>query len=254
MWRRRKPRQLEPVDKWIYGIIGVLANVFLVGLFFAFYIVQDKIAYADPTVIARYELPNLLFFFPLWFYIYGVVMYNFTWALSIRRPILGKQPPNPLPEKPKILPRKISIAVKITVPLLLGVLCAFSFYGRECLHDDGSVTVYNAVNRQTFYYSAEEVKTVQFGMYFSHGVASKCNADVHLQMNDGRSYYFDFRHGRPGWNAEDWISALLDVKVRFDPEQVTFEDPDWVERVIQMYDVLYTDEEIDLIYRLFEIG
>lgn len=252
MWRRRKPRQLEPVDKWIYGILSVLAAVFWFGLFWAHTKVQDKIAFSDPTVIARYNFTSVLLFLPLWLCICGVLMYNLMWAISIRRSILGKQPPNPLPEKPKILPRKISIAVKITVLLLVGILCAFSFYGRECLHDDGSVTVYNTVNRQTVHYSTGEVDTILFGAHQPvRSYSFKGYAYVQLQMKDGRSYYFEA--GRSGWNEEDWISALLDLKARFDPEQIILRDPDWVEWVVQRYDYEYTDEEMELLYRLFEI-
>jgi len=252
MWRKKRVRKLETVDKWLYALILVLGFVLLLGSLFVFLTWTDRIAFTDPTVIAAAPHNSALLWVPLWFYLFCSFFFPWLLAFDDKRPILGKKSPYPIPARPRLLPKRTAILLKVAIFLLCCALVPFSIYGRDQLHADGSITVYDTSNRQTEVHAPEELEAARFGLY-----GRKYSFDYHVQadlwLTNGQCYRFSSDDIQGDADELPWLSHMLDIKARIDPERITLEKTYILERIAYQWGDRISAEEWDLLYQLFDV-
>lgn len=260
-------------DQLIYWVAMILTGGFSLGCHFLVLIMQDNIAFSDPQVIARtVGSGNLSYFFiSIWCMVAFVLI--IAGPYENRFPIVGRSDikygppayPHTYPllisNKPKywVSPKeakkkkqmRIIVAILLAATFLISAaVFPLSLYGRAVLNEDGTVTVYDAQNREVHHYSTDEVTSVELGTYQSSG---RYSGSWHLHFvittTDSETYKFA-AHSFVGTDLQQ-LHAMLYVKEELYDNQCIISDLENVQKVIQ--DQYRQDDEQALVYQLFEI-
>lgn len=270
--------KLSAVDQLIYwSIFGVLCVLWF-GLGFLPIVLGRRIAFADEMVIAYQEHASQLWMLVPWMTFFLMTFLLWHTPHEARQPIFGRKnfqygPPAwprvyPLfmKDKPKywVSPKqqqnKKTMAVVLVIVLLLSFIpLPWSFYGRDCLHSDGSIHRYNMFNVQTREYDTSEIESVQFEIYH-HRKGTRYSSrwvwdvGVELVTESGKTYFFsneEFRYGKDS-DVLFWLPAMLQLQAQFPPSILSFSGTEYLEEVIGEYDL--TPREIGLLRQLFGLA
>lgn len=231
-------------DKCIYLLLAVLAFGIAFSPLIAALLLEERVAFSDPTVIGSTRPGRFGLWVLLSMILSGVPLASvLAYGLATRQPFFGRKDvvygfrggrkeiyplfrkrENPLKPAQKRERGLIAalVAVALLVPVLLSVL---SVYGRADLHEDLSVTVKNGFNTETKRMEAEEIETVTFSIERYRGrrgrIISRLSARVTLTMEDGQKYTF----------TPD-ADTMLYIKSRVSPSLIRYEMEGSVEEYI----------------------
>lgn len=237
---------LSRLDKGIYLLLAVLAFGIAFSPLIASLLLEERVAFSDPTVIGSTRPGRFGLWVLLSMFVSGVPLASvLACGLVTRQPFFGRKDvvygfrggrkeiyplfrkrENPLKPARKRERGLIAalVAVALLVPVLLSVL---SVYGRVDLHEDLSVTVKNGFNAETKRMEAEEIETVTFSIERYRGrrrVTNSLSAHVILTMENGRKYSF----------TPD-ADTMLYIKSRVSPSLIRYEMEGSVEEYIDRY-------------------
>lgn len=237
---------LSRLDKGIYLLLAVLAFCIAFSPLIASLLLEERVAFSDPTVIGSTKPGRFGLWVLLSMIVSGVPLASvLACGLVTRQPFFGRKDvvygfrggrkeiyplfrkrENPLKPAQKRERGLITalVAVALLVPVLLSVL---SVYGRADLHRDLSVTVKNGFNAETKRMEAEEIETVTFSIERYRGrrrVTNSLSAHVILTMENGRKYSF----------TPD-ADTMLYIKSRVSPSLIRYEMEGSVEEYINRY-------------------
>lgn len=271
---KKKMHRMPPLsiaDKIIYWTVFVLLCAADIALLFGPIWLRNVIAFADESVAAATENISFLWLLVPWMTFFLMTFIVWLLPYQARRPIFGKRnfkygPPG----WPKVYPlfmknkpyvfvserkkkqRKQTAAILIIVLLLSFIPLPWSFYGRTCLHSDGSITQHNMFNKQVEEYSAYQIEEVELETYRhksgKHG-PWRWTVRMTIYTEGGEKHTFrslDFR------GDAHWIAEMLAVKNRFHPGIICYEDEGKLKKVIE--DQNLTPAEAKLLYELFGLG
>ena len=267
-----KPGQNMPKLGWkdqlLYWALILPNMAFSLGGIFISLLMQEKVAFADPRVVAATVGEGNLscFFLMLWcMAAFVVILAGFQ---QHRVPIFGREdvvygPPKydavyPLLSKDR--PRKtLSRSQKkwriLAALLILGsflfsaAMFPRSFYGRAVLLDDGTISVYNASNELVCHYSAEEISSVQLNTYASGKYNNNWTAEMVVYTEDDEFFRYA-AHSFRG-DALQQLEAMLAMKEHYG-ELVRIDGAEDLNRVIRSQK--YDSEVQVLLSELFRTG
>lgn len=280
MARKAKKRMhrmppLSFLDKMIYWTALALIGAALIFLLVVTFTWRNQIAYADEAVIAKTDSISLMWVLVPWmtFMLMSFILWYIPY--EARRPIFGcrnfKYGP---PAWPRIYPlfmknkpcfygseQKKKGYKKTAVILLVVLLVSFipfpwSLYGRSCLKYDGSIVQYNMFNGQTQMFLSGQIEKVEVETYRystgKYGTRRHWGVQMRFTADSGRKYTFEFNDFRHDADAkyEYWLTAMLNVKKRYDPGIVRFNGKENLDKVAQ--DRKLTAEETKLLHQLFQ--
>lgn len=277
--KQRKNNKMPPlhwVDKLIYiAIIAILTAICLALLFYVILGIEQQY-FNDPTVIAFNRHASELWYLPT-FFLFFIIIMAIGYRYTERYPIFGipnfRYGPSKYPRiyplfskdkpKKKTTPdqrKRIGMLWGVLITIALSILSTYplSFYGRDCLNQNGSITVYNAANKETAEYQTSEITeiAIRFYRYTTGASTSKVrfrhrhySVAIRLTSDDGREFSFKARDFRGKSNTE-WLNEMLQIKNRFSPDIITY---DTVYADHFFADNNLTEEEKDLLYQLFNM-
>lgn len=277
MGRTRAKQTAEPlwiVDRLVYWFLLLLDLAVSFAYVFVPLFLRERIAFSEEGVVAYWTHASLLwallgvFLFFLPTFIIWVNYYN------KRQPIFGKNRlssyemkyPNYAEKKRKMAQkeaawkRKSRRSLKITVAAL--ILSSFLFpplavYGRDCLYEDGSIRVYNLFNQVSEEYGPEDAVALEIG---GHGRRrsrrswrKRWDVSVEITCANGESFYFTSEYFIGDRTAEirPWLTEMLELKARFDPEKISYNDSHKLPNIIE--DNHLSEQEQALLYELFSV-
>lgn len=258
-------------DQLIYWVAMILTGGFSLGCHFLVLILQDNIAFSDSQVIARTVGSGNLFYFciSLWCMVafvliiigpyenrfpifgrsdikYGPPAYSRTYPLLMRnKPKFWGSPK----ETQKKKRTRIIVAILLTVTFLISAaVFPLSLYGRAVLNEDGTVTVYDARNREVHHYTYDEIISVELGTYHSSGrYSSSWHLHFVLTTVDNETYKFA-AHSFIGTDIQQ-LQTMLHVKEELYNNQCLVSGLENIQKVIQ--DQYHQADEKALVYQLF---
>ena len=260
-------------DQLIYWAAMILTGGFSLGCHFLVLIMQDNIAFSDSQVIARTVGSGNLFYFciSLWCMVAFVLI--IIGPYENRFPIFGRSDikygppayPRTYPllmrnkpkfwvsskEAQKIKKMRIIVAILLIVTFLISTaVFPLSLYGRTVLNEDGTVTVYDAGNREVHHYTYDEVISVELGTYQSSGRYSD-SWHIHFIITTVDSEIYKFAaHSFIGTDIQQ-LQTMLHVKEELYDNQCLISGLENIQKVIQ--DQYRQAEEKGLVYQLFEM-
>lgn len=270
--------KLSVVDQLIYWSMFAVLCAAWFGLGFLPIVLGKRIAFADEMVTAYKEHASQLWMLVPWMTFFLMTFLLWHDPYEKRQPIFGRKnfkygPPAwprvyPLfmKDKPKywVSPKqqknKRALAIFLVIVLLLSFIpLPWSLYGRDCLHTDGSIHIYNMFNVQTREYDTSEIESVRFEIYL-HSTGGRYSrrwiwdVGVELVTESGKTYFFgneDFRYEKDS-EVLCWLPAMLQLKARFDPAIVTYSGTANLGNVAEEFTM--NPREIDLLRQLFGLA
>ncbi len=272
---KKKMHKMPPLsffDKMIYWVIFLVLCAAYVVLLFGPLQLRHVIAFSDEAVIAAAD-----HFSAWWLGIPWLTFFLMTFILWLqpyqnRTPIFGKKnfkygPP----AWPKVYPlfmknkppvwvseRKKKERKQIAIVLVIVLLVSFiplpwSLYGRDCLRYDGSIVQYNMFNQRGEEFSPGDMDEVTVDL-FRYDTGGKYHKAHHwgvrlvLHTRSGKKYSFDHREF-DGDGTRLYLSQMVDVISRYDPEIIRYEDIENLDKFIAEKGL--SQEETLLLYQLF---
>lgn len=261
--------RLGGLDTLIYWTgLAAMAGGALFCLFYPL-VFRQRLAFADTTVAAYTDGQGALGYFWLVFWLFAMFV-SVCRHYEMRTPIFGnkkiKYGPPTYPRKYPLLmknkpkhwesPSKIARRKKTTVILAAVILVtgifSFAMYplslcGRNQLHYDGTITVYNNRNQESAHYGLGEIISAELDTCTDGGKNRKWSIEMVLTTADGERFRFT-----AGSFAGDWIQGMetmAALKEIYGP-LVTVEDTSKLWKVALERHL--TQEEEALLYALFE--
>ena len=279
MARKAKKRvhRMPPLsfpDKLIYWTVLLIVIILDFALLFGPFVLRDRIAFGEEAVVAKANDESLFWILVPWMTFFLMTFILWQHFYLERRPIFGRRnfrygPP----AWPKVYPlfmrnkpyvwvsertkkNRKSVALLLLVVLLVSFIpFPWALYDRSCLRSDGSVVRYSIVNQVHREYDSGKIDSVEIETYryrVGRGSVKRCwGVRLILTTDSGKTYKFthkDFREAEQG-ETPCWLTAMLQVKGRYSPEIITCGGLEDLEKVIA--DQKLTDEEAELLYRLF---
>lgn len=276
---KKKLHRMPPLsfaDMLVYWTAMVILIALYIGLLLGPLIWRGEIAFADETVIANRATAGILWLLVPWMTFFLMTFILWIQPYQARRPIFGRRnfkygPP----AWPKIYPifmknkpyvwvsektkqSRKTVAVVLAVVLLVSFIpFPWSLYGRECLRSDGSIVRYNVFNQESREHSSGQIASVEFETHsYSTGKSSlrrRWGVMVTLTTDSGRRYVFNHREFRSiDRESRYWVSAMLQLKRRYDPSIITYTGADRLEQVAADQNLSASDA--NMLYQLFEVG
>lgn len=265
---------LSGLDKCIYWLALILTIVGSVIVLFCFEVIQKLIAFTDPTVIADVEQANFLFVLPFLFFIDCSAIIFFMGRYGNKTPIFGNAKVTygqypwdencyPLFDKrhktvetaPSEKKRRRKKLLLWTIGFLLFLMIApLSLFGRECLHNDGSISSYNIINQVSDkVYTAQDYHrlTLRTEHVTGYRKASCWKYEMEIEMTDGKSFWFSnkaFDSPRPG-DQDTCLEAMTQIKQLFSSESITIVGAEDVYKVAD--DLGMNEAQTQKLQRLF---
>ena len=260
-------------DQLIYWVAIILTGGFSLGSHFLVLVMQDNIAFSDPQVIARTVGRGNLFYFLLCLWCLIGFVLILLGPYQNRFPIFGRSnikygpPAYPrtypllMKNKPKhwISPKeaqkkkqaRIIVAMVLGLTFLISVaVFPLSLYGRAVLHEDGTVVVYNARNREVHHYTTDEIVSVELEPYRSSGrYTSSWHLNFVITTDDSETYNFA-AHSFAGTDLQQ-LQTMIHVKEELYDNQCLISGLKDVQKVIQSQ--YRQSDEKALVYQLFEM-
>lgn len=274
--KKRKPQMppLSFVDKVIYGLIMLVLVGAYIGLLLGTFALRNQIAFREEMVVAVEENGSMLWLLVPWMTFFLMTFILWLLAAQGKKPIFGLRnfqygPPKWRKEYPLFMKNKPPVYVserkkkerrQIAILLLVVLLVSFipypwSLYGRDCLYSNGSIVQYNMFNGAQWEFASGEIASVEVEAYrYTTGrYATKRHWGVRMTFttDSGRKYTFNhtmFRTDRPA-DAPYWLTAMLQVKGRYDPGIITYSGVTDLQAVVT--DRKLTGQQIELLYQLF---
>jgi hypothetical protein len=272
---KKKPTAppLSRLDKAIYKIGYAVIAFFSILLFVSIFSLFEKTALSDEFVMAS-SASMMPMVFPFVIYVILSVLFFWNGAHTSRKPIFGDpnviygkesyQTVYPLFSKERkkqwIRPSAEKHRRKMRILWLSGLLfclflACFSMFGRVSLMQNGDITIYNAVGRETELYSVRDVDELEIRAECiirrgrRHGRRKNWRICFEFTMTDGCDHEFnvgDFR------SREEAFEHMLKMKNLIESRKITITGVENLEKVIDDHN--YTPEEIELLYELFEVA
>lgn len=247
---------LSILDRCIYWLVLILIMVSSVIVLFCFEAIQKLIAFTDPTVIADVEQANFLFVLPLLFFIDCSAIIFFMGRYGNNTPIFGNAKVTygqypwdkncyPMFDKrhktvetaPSEKKRRRKKLLLWTIGFLLFLMIApLSLFGRECLHNDLSISSYNIINQVSDKaYATQDYHrlTLRTEHVTGYRRASYWKYEMEIEMTDGKSFWFSnkaFDSPRPG-DQDTCLMTMTQIKQLFPPDSITIVGADDVDKV-----------------------
>ena len=261
--RRIQVPSLSAVDKAIYYCL--IACFVIAGLFLYPAIVGSfrRSVFQDIHILAQGN-PGvvILRFFGL--FMGGAFALTFDWSRRKKQPIFGKAgtkygPPQWKPVYPLVSKQFWTALFSNKRHLGIGVLCVFVFAfvvvsatllgltPRECLYDDGTITVYNCFDEKTAGYDRSDVAGIRIYTRSYHDRHSPDNwgMEMAISMKDGEDFFFSYRDFQT-------LAGMYQIKMCFDPSMITIDGKENIAYVVR--DMNLNRQEADLLYVLFDMG
>lgn len=273
---KKKMHRMPPlsfVDKMIYWTCLILLCVGYLCLLFGSFYLQNRIAFADKTVVATREHISVLWLLVPWLTFFCITFALWISAYENRKPIFGrrnfKYGPPAWPKKyPLFMKNKPDVFVskrdrefrrKATMILLVILLVSFipfpwSLYGRDSLCIDGSIQQYSMFNRQKKSFSSEEYTSVKIETYrrrSRRGMNGVYSVQMVFTTDRGRRYIFearDFRSDNPN-SRQEWVEEMTQVKHRLNPDVICYDGIERLEWVVESRNLNVI--ETKMLYQLF---
>ena len=276
---KKAKKKLHPMPKLGFRaqLIYITAMILTMGGALAVMILQmilqDRIAFSDPEVVAYRAgrgYGNMMFLF-FWLFFAGIII--LAGPYQSRLPIFGirgfKYGPPAYPRiypllmknKPKswVSPKKQAaqrkgrkIAAAFLLATLVFSIAMFprSLYGREVLMQDGTITIYSPSNREAEHYKFSDVESVTLETYKYTPSKSLPQWSIRMVIHtrDGEDFYFtcgSFRGKYP-----EALTLMMEMKARYGG-LVTIEGTDNLGK--SAIDMNLNPEERALLYALFEV-
>ena len=267
--KKNRKKQMPPlswVDKFVYWTVIILSFGGMSVTFLPVILYQKNIAFSDETVIACSMGLGIVFTVPLsiWFLVIGVCTYESGYKK--RLPLFGIKgfrygPPQWAPKYPLFMknkPSRYCLTEKqkatVGIVIVLSVLCwavlPLSFYERTCLHEDGSITYYNAVNQAEERWDPEDIRGIKLD---TDRVGGKSTSlwSVEISFVTDQDDEITFKAGEFSSEWEKTMETMLRIKERYLPA-VTIRGTDNLEQVVKDHDL--TEVEQALLYQLFDVS
>lgn len=127
------------------------------------------------------------------------------------------------------------------------LLSGLSLFGRTCLTDDGRIQRYNMWNQLTEEISSEDITSVALK---THQKDRGPGYDYSIRFFDSEENDYWFSRGEFRFSDEKILQSLLDIKSLYNPEQITVNGVEHLEKVVQGCEL--SEEEAALLYSLFD--
>lgn len=270
---KKKMHRMPPlsfVDKLIYWLIMALLIATYFTLPMGVFLLRDRIAYQDATVVAKYDHASLLWLLIPWMTYFLMTFLLWIQPYQGRKPIFGlrKLKYGP-PAYPKVYPlfmknkpavyiserakkEKRSIALLLAVILLVSFIpLPWSLYGRSCLHSDGSIVRHNMFNRVTKEFSEHDIESLEIEAFHAKEGKGPRIWSVRMKFTteSGRIFHFSLRDFRG--DAIEILSAMLQVKSCYHPSVITYAGAEYLSSVIS--DRRLSPDEQAILYELFNL-
>jgi len=266
--RMHKMPPLSFVDQLIYWCILLFLITAYFFLLFGPIWLRQKIAFADPAVIAVEDNVGIFWgLIPLFTFILTTAI-PLLLAYQDRKPIFGKHnfkygPP----AWPKVYPlfmknkppvfvseRKKKSRKQIAVFLVVLLLVSFiplplSLYRRACLQNNGSIVRHNACNQQTQDFAPGAFSEIVIKAYRYHTKGSyKPHYSVQMRFttSTGKHYSFELDEFRKEISP---IVAMVNIKNRYNPSIIRYEGAEKLDLVVHSRKL--SQEDTQLLYQLF---
>lgn len=269
--RRIQAPSLSALDKGIYYCLIVFSVV--AGLFLYPAIIGNfrKSIFQDTHILAQGNPGiGILGFFGI--FIGGGLALAFDWLRKKKQPIFGKAnikygPPQWKPVYPLLSKQFWNNMYSNKRRLMFLVLCMLVFIFvvvsvtslvlplRECLYDDGSISVYNSFNEKTEEYSKSNVIGIRIytRTYYDRRGPDDWGIEIKISMNDGEDFFFSYRDFQTmDENIRGSITGMYKIKMCFDPSIITIDGKENVAYVAR--DMHLNQQETELLYLLFDAG
>ena len=274
--KKRKLRMppLSFVDKTIYWLSMLVLCALDLGLLAGTFVLRNKIAFRDEMVIASEDNISLLWFLIPWMTFFLMTFILWLLPYQSRKPIFGLRnfkygPPEWPKEYPLFMKNKPTVYIserkqkerrQIALLLLVVLLISFipypwSLYGRDCLYSNGSIVQFNMFNGKTREFSSGEIGSIEIEAYrYTTGkYIKKEHWGVRMTFTTDSGKEYCFQHGEfcndAPTHSPYWLTAMLQVKRRYDPGIITYSGEENLEKVVS--DKNLTEAETQLLYELF---
>ena len=265
--RRAQAPSLSALDKGIYWVL--IACSFAACLFLYPAIIGNfrQSVFEDAHILAQNSQGTaVLVFFGLFLGLGLALVFNRL--RRMKQPIFGKpdvtygppqwKPVYPLVSRQFRTDKKRVITGSLCVLALLSLTVSVTVLGlqpRQCLHDDGSVAVYNCFGDRTAQYSRSDVSGVRIctRLYRDRKTLDDWGIQMEITMKDGEVFFFTQQTFR-GLDEEihGALTGMAQIKASFDPAMITLEGQEQLPGVAR--DMNLTPEETELLYLLFDAG
>ena len=269
-WRVQAP-PLSPLDKGIYYCL--IACSFAIAFFLFPIIVRAyrQWVFEDPHILAQNNLATIILGF-LGLFLGCGLMIVLDWLKHKKYPIFGNskvcygpplwKPVYPLTQKQfweNLRPHKERLRIGVLCVVMLVILVAsitsLALPPRECLHDDGSVWVYNYHNENTAKYYPSDVAEIEIytRTYDNRKGRDYWGFEIEFRMYDGEDFFFSDRDFQTLINNLDGsVVGMLQIKSCFDPRMINITGRNNLAYVIRDMDL--NAQETELLYLLFDCG
>ena len=269
--RRIQAPSLSALDKGIYYCLivsSIVAGLFLYPAIIGNFrrsIFQDMhiLAQGNPGIV-------ILGFFGM--FIGGGLALALDWLRRRKQPIFGKAnikygPPQWKPIYPVLSKqfwntlysnkRHLMFLLMCILALVFSVVSVTSLVlpVRECLYDDGSISVYNCFNEKTEEYSKSDVIGIRIytRTYYDWRGPDDWGIEIKISMNDGEDFFFSYSDFQTmDENIRGAITGMYQIKMSFDPSIITIDGKENVAYVVR--DMHLNQQETELLYLLFDAG
>ena len=276
---KKAKKKLHPMpklgfrDQLIYIIAMILTMGGALAVMILQMILQDRITFADPEVVAYRAgrgYGNMMFLF-FWLFFVGIII--FAGPYQSRLPIFGIRgfkygPPAyprtyPLlmknkpkswssPKKQAAQRKERNIVAAFLLVTLVFSLAMFprSLYGREVLMEDGTITVYSPGNREAEHYKFSDVESVTLETYKYTPSKSLPQWSIRMVIHtrDGEDFYFTCGSFKGTYSES--LTLMTEMKTRYGG-LVTIEGTNNLGK--SAGDMNLNPEERALLYALFEV-
>ena len=253
-----RPPPLSGLDKAVYVCLFLADLALLFGMLLGLFSLQQKIAYADPTVMCSAARGSVFWAAPFLTVFAIITMGGLLTAYGDKKPIFGKKgipygsvhyaPVYPLfmKDRPKsyVRPsekryRRFILRLAVGALAVTLLLTPLALYGRSSLREDMSITVYSVFDREQRRYGQEDIDTVTFAIHRrSKGYGLTLRAEI--RTKDGRRYDY-------GGTGD--LDTLLYIKSHVSPSQVRYRWENRLEELIRRKD--FTPDEAAKVRALF---
>lgn len=269
--RRIQAPSLSALDKGIYHCLIALSVV--AGLFLYPAIIGNfrKSIFQDTHILAQGN-PGVVILGFFGIFIGGGLALALDWLRRRKQPILGKSnikygPPKWKPVYPLLSKQFWNDLYSNKKHLMFLVLCMLVLIFvvvsvtslvlplRECLYDDGSISVYNSFNEKTEEYSKSDVIGIRIYTRTYHDRRGPDNwgIEIKISMNDGEDFFFSYSDFQTmDENIRGSIAGMYQIKMSFDPSIITIDGKENVAYVAR--DMHLNQQETELLYLLFDAG
>lgn len=268
--RRKQAPSLSALDKAIYCCLitaSVAAGLFLYPAIIGYF---RRSVFEDNHVLAQ----NNVAIVPLGFlgiFIGGGFALTFDWLRRNKQPIFGKSsikygPPqwkqaypifskqfwnNILCDKKRMMTGGMCVLV---FAFLIVIATSLGLPPRECLYDDGSITVYNCFNEKMAEYSRLDVEEIQFftRTYHDRLGPDDWGIEMKLSMKDGEVFFFSYSDFQTlDDDIRGSITGMYQLKMSFDPSIITIDGKENI--AYAACDMDLNQQETELLYLLFGV-